>query len=122
MTEQSLSPAELEAKLDASLDPALSARRTTHLAEALAPFARSEQEFVLRWTDIIARTNTEMAYLFASQAPEGLRRMAPADIEAWIVQAMDVYDRMGLFPGMQGVSGSYGLCQRGTRQRLRRYL
>ena len=98
MTEQSLSPAELEAKLDASLDPALSARRTTHLAEALAPFARSEQEFVLRWTDIIARTNTEMAYLFASQAPEGLRRMAPADIEAWIVQAMDVYDRMGLFP------------------------
>jgi len=33
-----------------------------------------------------------------AQAPEGLRRMALADIEAWIVQAMDVYDRMGLFP------------------------
>ncbi|HJX18749.1 MAG TPA: hypothetical protein VJ437_11215, partial [Acidiferrobacterales bacterium] len=57
-----------------------------------------QQEFALRWTDIIARTNTEMAYLFVAQAPEGLRRMALADIEAWIVQAMDVYDRMGLFP------------------------
>jgi nitric oxide reductase NorD protein len=97
----SLSPysaAEIETRLDASLDPALSARRTTHLAEALAAFPRNEQEFVLRWTDIIARTNTEMAYLFAAQAPEGLRRMGLADIEAWIVQAMDVYDRMGLFP------------------------
>jgi nitric oxide reductase NorD protein len=93
-----LTTAELEARLDASLDPALSARRTTHMAEALAAFARGEQDFVLRWTDIIARTNTEMAYLFANQAPEGLRRMGLADIEAWIVQAMDVYDRMGLFP------------------------
>jgi nitric oxide reductase NorD protein len=98
MPENPLTTAELEARLDASLDPALSARRTTHLAEALVAFARTEQEFVLRWTDIIARTNTEMAYLFASQAPEGLRRMALADIEAWVVQAMDVYDRMGLFP------------------------
>ena len=53
---------------------------------------------MLRWTDVIARTNTEKAYLFATQAPEGLRRMALDDIEAWIVQAMDVYDRMGLFP------------------------
>ena len=98
MTDQPLSAAALETRLDASLDPALSARRTTHLAEALAPFARGEQEYVLRWTDVIARTNTEMAYLFATQAPEGLQRMALDDIEAWIVQAMDVYDRMGLFP------------------------
>jgi len=98
MANKPLTAAELEARLDASLDPDLSSRRTTHLAEALATFARDEQDFVLRWTDIIARTNTEMAYLFAAQAPEGLRRMALADIEAWIVQAMDVYDRMGLFP------------------------
>ena len=98
MTDHPLSVAALEARLDASLDPALSARRTTHLAEALTTFTRDEQELVLRWTDVIARTNTEMAYLFATQAPEGLRRMRRADIEAWIVQAMDVYDRMGLFP------------------------
>jgi len=97
-TSPPLTAAELETRLDASLDPYLSARRTTHLAEALAAFAHDQQEFVLRWTDIIARTNTEMAYLFAAQAPEGLRRMALTDIEAWIVQAMDVYDRMGLFP------------------------
>jgi nitric oxide reductase NorD protein len=98
MKHQPLTAAELEIRLDASLDPDLSARRTTHLAEALAAFPHDKQEFVLRWTDIIARTNTEMAYLFAAQAPEGLRRLALADIETWIVQAMDVYDRMGLFP------------------------
>jgi len=53
---------------------------------------------VLRWTDIIARTNTEMAYLFASQAPEGLRRMALADIEAWDRAGDGCVRRMGLFP------------------------
>ena len=94
MTDHPLSAVELETKLDQSLDPALSARRTTHLAEALASFARGEQEFVLRWTDIIARTNTEMAYLFASQAPEALRRMTLADMGAWIVQAMDYLPRI----------------------------
>jgi nitric oxide reductase NorD protein len=98
MTKKPLTTAELEEKLDESLDPGLSARRTTPLAEALAPLTRVEQDCVLHWTDVIAKTNTAMAFLFAAQAPEGIRSMDLATIEAWVVRAMDVYDRMGLFP------------------------
>ena len=117
MTDHPLSAVELETKLDQSLDPALSARRTTHLAEALASFARGEQEFVLRWTDIIARTNTEMAYLFASQAPHGARGHRGVD------RAGDGRVRPhGPVPGVQSISGSYRLRRRGARQCLRRYL
>jgi len=94
-----LSAIELEEKLDEYLDPVLSSRRTaTGLAAMLAEFSRSQQEFVLRWIGIIAKTNAELAYQFAAQAPEGLRLMDPDDIESWIIQAMDTYDRMGLYP------------------------
>jgi nitric oxide reductase NorD protein len=98
MSKKPLTTAQIEEKLDEFLDPALSARRTTPLAEALAPFTRTEQDVVLHWTDVIAKTNTAMAYLFATQAPEGLRHLDLAGIETWVVEAMDVYDRMGLFP------------------------
>ncbi len=95
----SLSATDLEEKLDEYLDPVLSSRRTaTGLAAALAEFNRNQQEFVLRWIGIIAKTNAELAYQFAAQVPEGLRLMVPDDIESWIIQAMDTYDKMGLYP------------------------
>ncbi|MDA8364397.1 MAG: hypothetical protein M0Z84_11430 [Gammaproteobacteria bacterium] len=94
-----LSTAELEERLDEYLDPVLSSRRTAGgLAAALAEFGRSQQEFVLQWVGIIAKTNAELAFQFAAQAPEGLRLMLPDDLESWIIQAMDTYDRMGLYP------------------------
>ena len=99
MSKIPLTIAEIEERLETSLDPTQSSPPlAAPLAQALAPLARGEQELVLRWTDIIARTNTDMAYLFAAQAPEGLRRLRPADIEAWVVRAMDVYDKIGLYP------------------------
>jgi len=91
--------ADLEEKLDEYLDPVLSSRRSaTGLAVALEEFERGHQEFVLRWVGIIAKTNAELAYQFAAHAPEGLRLMDWEDIEGWIIQAMDMYDKMGLYP------------------------
>ena len=92
--------AELEARLDESLDPVLSSRRTAAaLARRLAEFERGQQDFVLHWVDIIAKTNAEMAYQFAARAPEAFRLMSAPTIEAWIIHAMDVYDKQGLYPG-----------------------
>jgi nitric oxide reductase NorD protein len=92
--------AELEVKLDESLDPVLSSRRSAAaLAKALAELERAQQDFVLRWVDIITKTNSEMAYQFAARAPEAFRLMPPPTIEAWIIHAMDVYDNQGLYPG-----------------------
>ena len=100
MNIQPLTAAELEAILDESLDPVLSSRRTAAaLARRLAEFERAQQDFVLRWVDIIAKTNAEMAYQFAARAPEAFRLMSAPTIEAWIIHAMDVYDKQGLYPG-----------------------
>jgi nitric oxide reductase NorD protein len=92
-----LTAAELEDRLGESLDPVLSSRRTA-IASALAEFDRAQQDFVLHWTGVVAKTNTEMAFQFASHAPEALRGMDLRGVEDWLIHAMDVYDRQGLYP------------------------
>ncbi len=100
MSNKSLTAAELEVKLDESLDPVLSSRRTAAaLAKALADIERAQQDFVLHWVDIIIKTNAEMAYQFAARAPEAFRLMPVPAIEEWVIHAMDVYDKQGLYPG-----------------------
>lgn len=100
MSLSSLTAVELEARLDEALDPVLSSRRTAApLARALAGIERTHQDFVLKWVDIIIKTNAEMAYQFAARAPEAFQLMNLPAIEAWIIYAMDVYDKQGLYPG-----------------------
>ena len=100
-----LTAAELEARLDEALDAVLSSRRTAApLAKALAEFERAQQEFVLKWVDIVTKTNAEMAYQFAARAPEAFRLLDPAAIEQWIIRAMDVYDKQGLYPGCSALA------------------
>ena len=98
---ESLTEAELDFQLDALLNPVLSSRRTAApLAHPLASLERKRQDFTLRWVEIIARTNYEMAYQFAAAAPDALIELDTA-AEAWIIQAMDSYDREGLHHGSQ---------------------
>ncbi|WP_298134154.1 hypothetical protein [Acidiferrobacter sp.] len=100
-----LTAAELEDWLDEELDAALSLRRTSHTAAtSLASLDRDQQDFARHWVGIIAKTNPELAYHFANRAAEGLRRMAEDDALAWIIQAMDVYDKMGLYPAIAALS------------------
>ena len=95
-----LSAASLEERLDESLDPVLSSRRTAQpLALALAPLARDLQDFVLHWIAVIARTSGELAYQFAALAPGVMRKVEPAAAETWIIHAMDTFDREGLYRG-----------------------
>jgi len=98
----SLSAAQIEERLDPYLDPVLSSRRTAaEPARRLVAFEREQQEFVLRWSELIARSNhPEMAYQFAGYAPQALGAMNEATLEAWIVHAMDAYDRTGLYEGI----------------------
>ena len=100
MNHTPLQAQEIEEILDEALDPVLSSRRTAApLAKALAEFDRTRQDFVLRWVNIITKTNAEMAYQFATRVPEAFRLMPPPAIEEWIIHAMDVYDKQGLYPG-----------------------
>ena len=91
---------QLEERLDEALDPVLSSRRTAQpLALRLAPLERELQDFTLHWVGVIARTSSEMAYQFAALAPDVLRRFDLATAEAWIIHAMDTFDREGLYRG-----------------------
>jgi nitric oxide reductase NorD protein len=99
---QSLTEAALDDLLDALLNPVLSSRRTAApLARALAPLERALQDFALHWVEVIGRTNYEMAYQFAAAAPDALVQLDAGAAEAWIIQAMDSYDREGLHRGSQ---------------------
>ena len=91
---------QLEERLDETLDPVLSSRRTAQpLALRLAPLERELQDFTLHWVAVIARTSSEMAYQFAALAPDVLRKLDLATTEAWIIHAMDTFDREGLYRG-----------------------
>ncbi len=95
----------LEERLEVYLDPALSSRRTAAgPARALAAFKRRRQEFVLRWVEVTAHTNAELAYQVAFRGARALELMDEAGAEAWIVHATDVYDRSGLHAAVRALA------------------
>ncbi len=97
-----LSAAELGKRLDYLLGPVLSSRRTAApLAQALSALDRQQQDFVLHWIEVIDRSNYELAYQFAAAAAEALGQLGASSAEAWIIHAMDAYDREGLFRGSE---------------------
>lgn len=101
MSDKPLHIDKIEEKLDQYLDAVLSSRRSARgLAKVLAQFTRPEQELVLRWVDIIAKTNAELAYQFARRTPDALNTLDTSGIEDWVIQAMDVYDSNGLYPAV----------------------
>lgn len=96
----SLSYEKIEAVLDEYLEPALSTRRTCEApARGLTTLALKQQKFALHWTDVIRRSNAEMAYQFVSRVPVALKLMGLDGAHQWLLRAMDVYDREGLYPG-----------------------
>ncbi len=60
--------------------------------DALEP---AQQRFVLYWTDVMAAAGEELAAQFLSHVPLALRDLDEAAAEAWVVKAMDVFDRRG---------------------------
>ncbi len=102
MTALPLTARLLREKLDYLLGPVLSSRRTAAtLAEQMATLDRSQQDLVLHWVEVIAHSNYEMAYQFVAAAPVALKKLDTGAAEAWIIRAMDVYDREGLHRGSE---------------------
>lgn len=88
------------AQLQQSLDAVLSSRRSVHdIAVNMYALNPSQIAFHLKWTDIVSHTNCELAYQFAKLAPYAITLMDTEGCQAWVLQAMDVYDREGLYPG-----------------------
>ena len=92
----------IEERLEEILDAVLSSRRTaTEPARTLAKRHRPEQDFIFYWLGVIIRTNSEMGFQFVSHASRAFELMEFEGVEAWIIDAMDIYDRHGLYPGSE---------------------
>ncbi len=99
------------------LDAVLSSRRTAaRPAAALAGFSRGQQEFALHWANVIAKTNSEMAYQFVACAPAAFERLNLDRVQDWIIRAMDVYDRQGLYPGSAALRDVDGFVEEAGRR------
>lgn len=90
----------IEERLDDLLGAVLSSRRTAkEPAISLATLEREQQDFAIHWTGVIAKSNSEMAFQFVSNVSSAFKLMNFDGVEQWIIEAMDVYDRQGLYPG-----------------------
>ncbi len=87
----------LEERLDEFLDAVLSSRRTAApLARELARCSAEQQRFILHWARAVASSSKEVAYQFVHYGVTALELMDEAGVEAWLIHAMDLYDRSGL--------------------------
>lgn len=92
---------QLEERLDKFLDHVLSSRRTAAgVAKMLAICERSQQDWILHWVEIMTHCHAELAYQFASHAVPAFDCLDEAGMTAWLIHAMDVYDKHGLHPAI----------------------
>jgi len=85
---------QIEKTLEELLAACLSSRRTAaQLVPAIAALASPQRTFVLRWVRVVAQSNAELAYQFAAAAPRALGLLGERGTEAWLIAAMDVFDR-----------------------------
>ena len=97
MASPPLSAAELEEELGEIFVTALSSRRTAApLAVGIAALPRVQQDFVLHWAKVAAKTGGEVGVRFAAAAPQALALFGRNGAEKWIRRALDVHDRQGL--------------------------
>ncbi len=92
-----LTAAQLEERLDIHM---ISLGAAEEPARALAEFPREQQDFVLHWASIVARTSSGMALNFVSHVCPALRLMDAGGVEAWLLACMDIYDTRGLHPAV----------------------
>ena len=97
--------AQLEERLDIHM---VSLGAAEEPARALAEFSRKQQDFVLHWTSIVARTSAGMALNFITYVCPALHLMDADGIEAWLLACMDIYDTKGLHPAVVAFKDAEG--------------
>ena len=100
MTERRLFEHELEERLDAVLFASPSHRSIERLASTLESLTRPQQEKVLHWAGVAAKTYAEIGYLLATLAPKAFELLDDDGFDAWVLSGLDAYDRLGLRPAM----------------------
>jgi len=53
---------------------------------------------VLAWAQVAAQNVAELGYQFTAQAPQALALFGRSGTEKWLLNALDAYDKQGLYP------------------------
>lgn len=97
----SLTRVEIEALLDTWLETEFTFHQVGPTARALCRLPRDEQDFVLDWIRRIATTHITLAFNFAKQAADLIKRFDRRVIEAWAIHLCDTYDRAGMYAALE---------------------
>ncbi len=108
-----LSAPRIAALLDDYLEVEFSFRDTADAARALASLQAEEQAFVLDLVRRAAATHVEIGHRVAKQGAPLLGSMDRQTMEAWVLHAMDCYDRAGLRPALEAIDDVEAYAQRG---------
>lgn len=104
--DQPLPKNEIEERLEDLLGAVLTSRRTAaEPALQLSRLHRPEQNFALHWTGVISKSNSEMAFQFVSHVTQAFSLLDTDGVTQWIIEAMDIYDRDGLYLGSAALRG-----------------
>jgi len=95
-----------------------SGRSYDELNDALALLAPENQEFALHWAMVAAQTHLEMGYLVVLLAPRALRQLGFGQAEAWVVAALEDFDRAGLRPAVTRLRDIEGFARAQVGQAL----
>lgn len=93
---RAMSADEVELHLEEVFESDISSRHSAAPALAIAALEGDQQQFVLHWVDVMARTSLELAFRFAERVDRAFAGMDEEGVEAWLVAAVDTYDRRGL--------------------------
>ena len=66
------------------------------LISRIAALDRPQQDFVYEWSELIARSNNELAAHFISLAPKAFGQMESDGVQDWLDEAITTFDNRGL--------------------------
>jgi nitric oxide reductase NorD protein len=112
---------ELEERLDALLFASSSHRKIDTLAAELESMSREQQELVMRCAGVAAQTYAEIGHLVATLSPQALEKLDAAGFEAWVIAALDAYDREGLRQAMASLRDLDGFVAARSGSHLARF-
>ena len=75
------------------------------LISQIAALAREHQDFIYEWSELIARSNNELAAHFIGKAPDAFRQMDPDGVLNWVDHAMTTFDNRGLGFAIEALEG-----------------
>ena len=121
MSDRRLFEHELAEHLDRVLFASPSHRSIERLAQTLEGLPRARQDKVLHWAAVAARTYAEIGYLLATLAPDAFARLGDDGFDAWVIAALDSYDREGLRPAMDRLRDIAGFAAARAGERAVRF-